>query len=55
MRVLFWKWFRPEVYSAYVEVCKIKARLDKSKRLHYKYKHIEKEYRLARAIFEAIR
>lgn len=55
MKLLFWKWFRPTVYEAYIEVCKIKARLDKAKRLHQKYKDIEKEYKLARAIFEAIR
>ena len=55
MLELFWKWFRPEVYSAYMECCRLKAELEKAKRLHAKYSHIEKELKRARAILEAIR
>lgn len=55
MIVLFWKFFRPELYGAYLEINRIEREIKNKKRHKKKYSHLERQFYDVRARFEMLR
>lgn len=52
---LYLKWFNPAAYGALLECERLQRELQKAKRWHYRYAHLQTRLYEMRAIFERLR
>ena len=55
LTILYWRIFKRELYGAYVMCCELNRKYHEAKRLHRKYKDIQRQLYEARAILECKR
>jgi hypothetical protein len=55
IKILYWKFFNPPLYGAYLELKRVMDEINECKRKHKKYKHLLSLLHSYRAAFEMLK